>query len=210
VRSEHDQAGLPFDRGGVRLERLAEAVTIIKGLLGGTEVTFAGQHYRVTGHTIHPGPVQQPRPPIIIGGNGPRLLTLAAKEADIVGFSGITFARGGTEPDFSAWRTGGVDERVRLVREAAGARTHRLELSALLQRVVVTEHRRQAAEEMTRAWKQLTTEEILEAPFVLIGTVDEMVDALRARRDRWGISYFVTFEQYLETLAPVVSRLAGS
>jgi probable F420-dependent oxidoreductase len=209
VRSEHDQAGLLFDRGGVRLERLAEAVTIIKGLLGGTEVTFAGQHYRVTGHTIHPGPVQQPRPPIIIGGNGPRLLALAAKEADIVGFSGITFALGGTEPDFSAWRTGGVDERVRLVREAAGARIDRLELSALLQRVLVTEHRRQAAEEMTRAWKQLTSEEILEAPFALIGTVDEMVEALKARRDRWGISFFVTFEQYLEALAPVVARLAG-
>jgi predicted 3-demethylubiquinone-9 3-methyltransferase (glyoxalase superfamily) len=95
------------------------------------------------------------------------------------------------------------------VREAAGARIDRLELSALLQRVLVTEHRRQAAEEMTRAWKQLTSEEILEAPFALIGTVDEMVEALKARRDRWGISFFVTFEQYLEALAPVVARLAG-
>ena len=93
MRSENDQAGLPFERGGVRLERLAEAVAIIKGLLGGAEVTIVGQHYRVTGHTIHPGPVQRPHPPIIIGGNGPRLLTFAAKEADIVGFSGITFAR---------------------------------------------------------------------------------------------------------------------
>jgi probable F420-dependent oxidoreductase len=117
MRSENDEAGLPFERGRVRVERLAEAVTIIKDLLAGAEVTFAGQHYRVAGHTIHPGPVQRPHPPIIIGGNGPRLLTLAAKEADIVGFTGITFTRGGTEPDFSAWRTGGVDERVRLVRE---------------------------------------------------------------------------------------------
>jgi len=126
-----------------------------------------------------------------------------------VGFTGITFTRGGTEPDFSVWRTGGVDERVRLVREAAGARIDQLELSALIQRVVVTEHRRQVAEELTRAWKQLGVAEILEAPFVLIGTVEEMVEALQARRDRWGISFFVTFEQYLETLAPVVARLAG-
>ena len=209
MRSENDQAGLPFERGGIRLERLAEAVAIIKGLLGGAEVTFAGQHYRVTGHTIHPRPVQRPHPPIIIGGNGPRLLTLAAKEADIVGFSGITFARGGTEPDFSTWRVGVADERVRLVREAAGVRIEKLELSALIQRVVVTEDRRQAAGELARAWKQLSVEEILEAPFVLLGTVDEMVEALQARRDRWGISFFVTFEQYLETLAPVVARLAG-
>jgi probable F420-dependent oxidoreductase len=209
MRSENDEAGLPFERGRVRVERLAEAVTIIKDLLAGAEVTFAGQHYRVAGHTIHPRPVQRPHPPIIIGGNGPRLLTLAAKEADIVGFTGITFTRGGTEPDFSAWRTGVVDERVRLVREAAGARIDQLERSALIQRVVVTEHRRQVAEELTRAWKQLSIEEILEAPFVLIGTVEEMVEALQARRDRWGISFFVTFEQYLEILAPVVARLAG-
>jgi probable F420-dependent oxidoreductase len=209
MRSESDQAGLPFERGRVRVERLAEAVTIIKGLLAGTEVTFAGQHYRVTGHTIHPRPVQRPHPPIIIGGNGPRLLTLAAKEADIVGFTGITFARGGTELDLSAWRTGVTDERVRLVREAAGARVDGLELSALIQRVVVTDRRRQAAEELQKNWRQLSIEEILEAPFVLIGTVDEMVEALLARRDRWGISHFVTFEQYLETLTPVLARLAG-
>jgi probable F420-dependent oxidoreductase len=209
MRSENDQAGLPFERGRVRVERLAEAVTIIKGLLAGAEVTFAGQHYRVTGHTIHPRPVQRPHPPIIIGGNGPQLLALAAKEADIVGFTGITFVRGGTELDLSAWRTAVTDERVRLVREAAGARVDPLELSALIQRVLVTEHRGQAAEELQKNWKQLSVEEILEAPFVLIGTVDEMVEALHARRERWGFSYFVTFEQYLETLAPVVARLAG-
>ena len=209
MRSETDLAGLPFERGRVRVERLAEAVTIIKALLAGAEVTFAGQHYRVTGHTIHPRPIQRPHPPIIIGGNGPRLLTLAAKEADIVGITGITFVRGGTELDLSAWRTGVTDERVRLVREAAGARVDRLELSALIQRVVVTEHRGQAAAELQKNWKQLSVEEILEAPFVLIGTVDEMVEALHARRERWGFSYFVTFEQYLKTLAPVVARLAG-
>jgi probable F420-dependent oxidoreductase len=209
IRSEHDQAGLPFERGRVRVERLAEAVTIIKGLLAGAEVTFAGQHYRVTGHTIHPRPVQRPHPPIVIGGNGPRLLTLAAKEADIVGFTGITFTRGGTELDLSVWRTGVTDERVRLVREAAGARVDRLELSALIQRVIVTDRWGQAAEELQKNWKQLSVEEILQAPFVLIGTVDEMVEALHARRERWGFSYFVTFEQYLETLAPVVARLAG-
>jgi len=68
MRTEYDQAGLRFDRGGIRVERLAEAVPIIKGLLGGAEVNFAGRHYRVTGHTIHPLPVQRPHPPIIIGG----------------------------------------------------------------------------------------------------------------------------------------------
>src|SRR6266851_5204043 len=112
LRSEYDQAGLGFVRGGIRVERLAEAVTIIKGLLKGEEVSFAGRHYRVTGHTIAPLPVQQPNPPILIGGNGPRLLTLAAREADIVGLSGITFQSGGVAPpDLSGWRAASVDEK---------------------------------------------------------------------------------------------------
>ncbi len=209
VRAEYDQAGLRFDRGGIRVGRLAESVTIIKGLLGGGEVTFAGEHYRVTGHKIYPLPVQQPHPPIIIGGNGLRLLALAAKEANTVNLTGITFTQGGTVHDMSGWKVAGIDERMRVVREAAGPRFDRLELSAQIQRVIVTENRRGTAEELQKTWKQLSVEEILEAPFVLLGTVDEMVEALQARRDRWGISFFVTFEQFLETLAPVVARLAG-
>jgi probable F420-dependent oxidoreductase len=104
MQAEYDQAGVRFDAGGIRVERLAEAVAIVKGLLKGEPVTFAGRYYRVTGHAIHPLPLQRPHPPLLIGGNGRRLLTLAAKEADIVGLSGITFRRGGTEPDLSGWR----------------------------------------------------------------------------------------------------------
>src|SRR5262249_23235509 len=193
VRAEYDQAGLRFDRGGIRVERLAESVTIIKGLLAGDAVTFAGEHYRVTGHTIYPLPVQQPHPPIIIGGNGPRLLALAAKEADTVNLTGITFTQGGTTPDLSGWKPVGLEERMRALRDAAGTRFGQLELSAQIQRVIVTEDRRATAEELQKTWKQLSVEEILEAPFALIGTVDEMVAALQERRDRWGISFFVTF-----------------
>ena len=209
MESEYDQAGLRFDPGGTRVERLAEAVTIIKGLLGGEQVTFAGRYYRVAGHTIHPLPLQRPRPPILIGGNGRRILTLAAKEADMVGLTGITFRAGGTEPDLSAWKTAAVDERVRLVREAAGERYDRLELSALVQRVVVTDNPRQAAEELASRWTQLSVEEILQSPYALIGTVDHLVEELRRRRDRWGISYYVIFEPYMDAFAPVVVRLAG-
>lgn len=211
LQSEYEEAGLGFDRGSIRVERLAEAVTIIKGLLSGERVTFAGRHYRVTGHTIAPRPVQRPHPPILIGGNGRRLLTLAAREADIVGFSGITFRDGGTTPpDLSAWRASAVDERVQLVRQMAGAERYaKLELNALVQRVVVTDDRSRAAEELTGRWTQLTPNEILHSPYALIGTVDQMVEDLQARRERWGISYYVIFEPYLDVFAPVVARLAG-
>ena len=209
MQSEYDQAGLRFDPGATRVERLGEAVTIIKGLLRGKKVTFAGQHYRIAAHTIHPLPVQRPHPPILIGGNGRRMLTLAAKEADIVGLSGITFRAGGTEPDLSSWKTAAVDERVRLVREAAGDRYDRLELSALVQRVIVTDNPRQAAEELAKRWSQLSAEEILEAPHALIGTVDHLVEELQRRRERWGISHYITFEPYMDAFAPIVARLTG-
>jgi probable F420-dependent oxidoreductase len=210
IQSEYDQAGLRFDTGGTRVERLAEAVTVIKGLLKGEQVTFAGRHYRVTAHTIAPLPIQKPSPPILIGGNGRRLLTLAAREADIVGLSGITFRNGGAAPDLSAWRVSAIDERVRLVRHVAGDdRFARLELNALVQRVVVTDERRKAAEELTSRWTQLTADEILDAPFVLIGTVDQIVGDLEARRERWGLSYYVVLDPYIDAFAPIVARLAG-
>ena len=70
MQSEYNQAGLNFDAGGIRVERLAEAVTLIKRLLCGEQIIFAGRHYRVTGHTIYPLPVQRPHSPILVGGNG--------------------------------------------------------------------------------------------------------------------------------------------
>src|SRR5947207_12106462 len=192
IRSEYDEVGLRFEIGRIRVERLAEAVAVIKGLLSGETVTFSGTHYQIAGHTIAPLPAQKPHPTILIGGKGRRLLTLAAREADIVGFSGITFRNGGAAPpDVSAWRAAAVDERVRLVREAAGGdRFARLELNALVQRVVVTEDRHAAAEELARRWPELSADEILETPYLLVGTAEQMVEDLEARRQRWDISYY--------------------
>ena len=209
MKSEYDETGLHFDAGGARVERLAEAVSIVKSLLRGEDVTVAGRYYRVSGHKIHPLPIQRPHPPILIGGNGRQLLTLAAREADIVGLSGITFRRGGAERDLSGWRTADVDQRIQLVREAAGDRYETLELNALVQTVVVTDDRRKTAEELATRWPQLSPREILDSPYVLIGTVDQQVEDLRARRERWGISYWAIFEPYMDVLAPVVSKLAG-
>jgi probable F420-dependent oxidoreductase len=210
MKAEYEQAGLTFDRGGVRVARLGEAVTIIRGLLRGDTVTFTGHHYRVTAHAIHPRPRQQPHPPILIGGNGRHILALAAREADIVALTGVTFSQGGAGRDFAGFTAEGTDERLRWIRAAAGERFERLELNALVQRVIVTDERVKAAEELARQWKPLTAAEILDSPFVLLGTADEIVDALRRRRERWGISYFVVMEPALETFAPIVARLGGS
>jgi probable F420-dependent oxidoreductase len=210
MRSEYDQAGLSFGSGGTRVDRLTEAVAIIKALLAGESVTFSGTHYRVTEHTVHPIPVQRPHPPILIGGNGRRLLALAGREAGIVGLSGITFRQGGIQPDLSAWRAAAVEERLAIVRAAAGERFRRLELNALVQRVVVTDDRHGAARELASRWPQLSVDELLASPYLLVGTVDQMVEDLRARRERWGISYYTVFEPFMSAFAPVVNRLAGT
>ena len=209
MQSEYAQMGLAFDAGATRVERLAEAVVIVKRLLEGEAVSFAGRHYRVTAHTLHPRPLQRPRPPLYIGGNAPRLLGVAAREADIVGLTGIAFRRGGAQPDVSDFRAAAVDERVRLLRETAAGRFEQLELNALVQRVIVTDDRHKAAQELTARWPHLTADDLLASPYVLLGTVDQLVDNLRARRDRWGISYVMTHEPFMDAHAPVVARLAG-
>jgi probable F420-dependent oxidoreductase len=209
MQSEYDEAGLTFDKGGIRVDRLSEAVTVIKGLLSGEQVSFAGRHYRVTEHRVWPFPTQRPHPPIVISGNGRRLLMLAAREADIVGLSGITFRRGGTVPDISGWKVSSVDERVGLVREISGDLCEQLELNVLVQRVLVTDDRHRAAEELAKHWSQLNPDEILQSPYVLVGSVDQLVEDLLARRERWGMSYFTIFEPHVSAFAPVVARLAG-
>ena len=209
MRAEYDEAGFRFEAGGRRVERLAEAVRIIKGLCTGAPVTFIGQHYHVTRHQLQPLPVQRPHPPLLIGGNGPRLLTLAAQEADIVGLTGITFRRGGTAPDLAGWTVAGLEDRLQCIRTAAGARYDRLELQVLVQRVEVTDHRRIAAEDLAHRWPQLSPADILQSPYVLLGSVDQIVEDLQRRRECWGFSYYVVFERDMETFAPVVARLTG-
>lgn len=97
-----------------------------------------------------------------------------------------------------------------MVREAAGEqRFARLELNALVQRVVVTEDRRGAAEELARRWPELSADDLLQSPFVLLGTTEQIAEQLQTTRQRWGISYYVVHEPYLNDFAPVVARLAG-
>ena len=210
MQSEYEQAGLPFDPTPVRFERLGESVQILKSLMAGHTTTFAGRHYQIREHRSYPLPKQQPHPPILIGGNGKRLLSLAAREADIVGLTGLSFPKGATQVDVTGFKPELVDERVAWIRAQAGDRFESLELNALVQRVVPTDDRLKVAEEMAANWPSLTVEDVLNTPYVLIGTVDEMAESLRASRARWGISYYVAHEPFLDAFAPVVAALAGS
>jgi probable F420-dependent oxidoreductase len=209
MRSEYQEAGLPFDPASVRIERLGESVRILKSLLTGETTSCDGRHYQVKEHRAYPLPLQKPRPPILIGGNGSKILALAAQEADIVGLTGLGFPKGATVIDISGFKPERVDERLTWVKSQAGARFDQIELNTLVQRVIPSDDRHQIAAELAAQWPALSVDDVLQTPYLLIGTVDQMVDDVRERRERWGISYIVTHEPFLDALAPVVARLAG-
>jgi probable F420-dependent oxidoreductase len=210
LRSEYEQAGIPFDQAGVRVSKMEEALHIIKGLFADGPLTFSGAYYTVTDLEGHPKPVQQPHPPILVGGGGKRLLSIAAREATIVGFTPLFRADGGGT-DLTDATPGALNEKVGWVRQAAGDRFDSLELNILVAEVVVTEDRAQVAQFIAAAMAPsmgATIEQVLQVPYVLIGTVDQICEDLLARRDQYGISYVTVFEKNMEALAPVIARLA--
>ncbi|MBI3968330.1 MAG: TIGR03621 family F420-dependent LLM class oxidoreductase [Chloroflexi bacterium] len=205
--TEYDQAGLRFDAGRARVERLAESVAIVKRLLDGEQMSFAGEHFTVREAKLHERLVLKQRPPLLIAGHGKRLLTLAGREADIVAFAGFTHRRGGAEVDRTGFRAEALDTRVGWVRAAAGERFATLELNALVQHLSITDQPRAAADQVAAQWPGVDPTEILSLPFMLIGSVDGIVEALLRHRQRWGISYYTMSESTMETFAPIVARL---
>jgi probable F420-dependent oxidoreductase len=211
-RSEYEQSGIPYDPPAVRVSRMEEALHIIKGLFADGPFTFSGKYYTVTAFEGHPKPVQQPHPPILIGGGGKRLLSIAAREATIVGFTPI-FRGAGGGTDYTDAAPAALMQKVEWVRQAAGDRFDELELNILVGEVFTTEEREQAAQfiaaTMAPNIPDLTPEVILSVPYLLIGSVDQICADLLARREQFGISYISIFERSMEALAPVVARLAG-
>ena len=206
MEAEYEQIGLRFEPNAVRVERLAEAVAIVKRLLAGEEVTFSGGHYTLRAHSVSPRPVQRPRPPLLLGGNSRSVLELAGREADIVSFLGFSHRRGGRSFDMGSFGTSGTDERIGVVREAAGSRFEGLELNAVIQEVVVTDDPRSAAAELARD-VELSVDEALDSPYLLVGSVDAIADGLRARHERHGFTYWVVPEGVMDAFAPVIARL---
>ena len=206
---EYESAGIPSDDGATRVARLCEAVEVLDGLLRGNDVTFTGEHYRLSGHRTWPPATQRPRPPILVGGSGRRLLRLAAERADIVSLSGIGRTRSdGLTPETSGFSPEAVDERVALVRAASARRD--IELQALVQRVIVTDDPRSAAERARESLPELSVEDILGTPYLWIGTIESICEGVLAARERWGFSYFTVFNDSLEAVTPIVTRLAGT
>ncbi|MGH9205491.1 MAG: LLM class flavin-dependent oxidoreductase, partial [Acidimicrobiales bacterium] len=209
MRSDYEQAGMAYDPPAVRVDRFEEAVEVFKGLLGGQAFSYEGDHYKISEHSGYPRPVQHPHPPIIIGGGGQRMLSLAGRHADIVSINpNLREGLGGAEtaPNAVPEET---TRKVEWVRRAAGDRFDRIELNVLIGFCFVTDKALEVAEAMAPTFG-VSAQECLEVPVCLVGTIDWMVDELQRRRERWGFSYIGFDGGSWEAMAPVVARLADT
>jgi probable F420-dependent oxidoreductase len=205
--------GLTMDPVGQRVSRFEEAIRLVKLIFGEAPVTFAGRHYQLAAYNGLPKPVQKPHPPLLIGGGGRRMLSLAAREADIVSVNPLTTADG--RLDLTSTTEAYADQRLAWIKEAAGARLDALEINILVTGLGIGRDRRAIIEKQASKWgltpDDATLDVWLTSPHMLFGTESEIVDTLQMRRERFGISYITIFgEEHLESFAPIVARLAGT
>jgi probable F420-dependent oxidoreductase len=210
LRREYDAAGLPFASPGTRIDRLEETIRILDGLFGDGPLSFAGKHYTVTDLDGYPKPAQRPRPPLLIGGGKRRVLTLAGREADIVGILTTSVATGTVVDDASERLAGAVAQKLAWVREGAGPRFHDIELS-LVPTLLFEEDRDRVAADLIRArgWIGVTPSDVRAMPSVFIGSTEEIVDLMEERRAQYGFSYYVASDRQLDRVAQLVARLVG-
>ncbi|MER7621099.1 TIGR03621 family F420-dependent LLM class oxidoreductase [Streptomyces sp. NPDC126503] len=189
VRAEHERAGIPFLPPGGRVDHLARVAGELElsGALKGGEGS--------------------PAVPLLIGGNGDRVLRLAARHADVTAFSGGRFT-GESVTVLTAEELAARVAAYRGFEEAAG-RTAPAELNLLIQRVAVTEDPAAWAADFLPSAPYLTVEQILGLPIVAVGTVDGIAERFLALRERFGFSYFTVLDDAMETFAPVIALLRG-
>lgn len=209
-RSDYDAAGLPYDPPGTRIDRFEEGLRVVKGLWADGPYSFEGEHYTISGLEGFPKPVQSPHPPILVGGGGKRVLTVAARDADIVGLN-ANLRAGEISMDAAATATETATlEKLDWIRAAAAARFDDLEFNVLVFMANVTDDRDTLIESMAPMFG-LTPAEAAAVPHVLVGSEGQIVDEMQERREKYGISY-LTFQgpDVMDAMAPVVAKLAGS
>ncbi|GAA1660299.1 TIGR03621 family F420-dependent LLM class oxidoreductase [Fodinicola feengrottensis] len=189
VKAEFDTAGLPFESGGQRVDRLEHTILELDRILADPD--------------HQPRPVQAPRPPLLIGGAGDRVLRLAAKHAEIIGFTGV--AKAGS---LVAGDTATLVERAAFTRTAAGERADDVEFNLLIQRVAVTDNPKATLERARMMSPDRTDADLLDdTPILQIGTVKEIADRLREIRADTGISHFTVLETSMKDFAAVMEEL---
>jgi probable F420-dependent oxidoreductase len=181
---DFQRLGIPFDSAGVRVSRFAEGLSIIKQFFTSETVNFSGKYYTTAELHPIPKPVQQPHPPILIGTGGRRMLTIAAREADIIMPVGVDVP---------------MEEKIGWIREAAGERFEHLELSSAAFGIQLTD----SPVAPTPPFQGGIPIEV--RPM----TTEQAVEYLLEQREKLGFSYFYIQETQLENFVPVLDRLNG-
>jgi probable F420-dependent oxidoreductase len=204
-RQDYTQLGIPYETPKVRVDRMEEALALIKRLWTEERVTHEGTYYRVRDATVLPRPTQRPHPPVMIGGGGARMLRIAAREAQIVALAPTGNARG--RPMLRTLTLGSVEKRIATLRRAP--RFAELELNVIVFDAQVTDASRSIVAALAaRLGSAVTT--IVETPFFMYGSRASLVEDLIARRDRLGISYIALPGGVMRAFAPVVATLRGT
>ncbi len=209
MQTDYQHSGIANDPAGLRVDRLSEAVDVIKGSFTGKPFSFRGDHYAVDELSGYPVPVQPGGPPILIGAGAKRMLGIAARRADIVS---VNFDLAAGSWDRSALSTGTGDatrRKLSWLRRAAGQRFADLELSVTVFGARVTDDRLGAMERLAPRFG-VDPAQGYDHPHLLVGSVDQICDTLRQRREEFGFSYIAIGGGAWEAMAPVVERLAGT
>ena len=205
--SDYEEAGMPYDSPKVRIDRFIEGVAVIRGAMAEGSFSFSGDHYTITNYNGQPKPIQA-RPPLLIGGGGKRVLTYAAREADIIGING-TLTAGVVGPEaLSTMTAESVDEKVAIVAAAGAHRINDIELNIRTFFVKVTNDRAATVDGISSMFG-VSKDMIDASPFALIGSVEECIEQLLERRERWGFSYTIVGAENIDECAPIVAALRG-
>jgi probable F420-dependent oxidoreductase len=207
LKGEYDAMGIPFDNAGTRLDRLAETIALVRAFGAGGAVDVQGAHVHATGFEALPMPPVAPR--LMVGGGSRRVLQMAGATADIVSVnfdnrSGRIGAEG-----LASGTAEGTAQKVSWIREGAGARFDEIEVEIAAYFTIITPDRAATIEAMAPMFG-LTPEQFGAHPHALVGTVDEIVDTLGERRERYGISTVTVGADVMDAFAPAVARLAGT
>jgi probable F420-dependent oxidoreductase len=215
-KPEHDAIGIPFESAGTRIAKLEEAIQVMKGCFADGPFSFQGTHYTITDHDGPPKPLQRPHPPFFLGGGGKRLLTLASREAQIIGLAPriVTGTDGSPAGDPRSITVAATLEKIGWIREAAGDRFAGLELNTYATGFPtcvtddpMAEARRRAEHLKKRSGHEISAEEVLDSPHHYIGTLTSLTEKILRLREELGISSFLIDD--LDALAPLVENLAG-
>jgi probable F420-dependent oxidoreductase len=217
-----------FDEAGIGWQGPTARAAALERMIAELERYFSTEFAQRRAGGSGPKPVQRTGfggygPPLIVGGTGDSVLRIAGQHAQIIGVAGIHQVKGQPPGTFRLASAADIDERVAFATACAGKRAAEIEWHLLVQAVVITDDRRAAAEEVVAEHRRefeklgvtdeaavLSVSEMLESPFVLIGTADEIAAQLRRSRQRWGYSYITVHEPYMRTFAPVIERLTGT